>query len=514
MKITKLLLIALLLFDAPTSYSQGARKKVSEEQKAEHLLNRITYGPRSGDTERVMKMGLTKYIDEQLHPERISDKVVEEKLKSIESIHMSNAEIAKLYPPPNVIKKEIKKNQGEAEMSSTNDDKGDIAPDKNDKKEYRKEVKELFDEKGYKRQGELIRDLQQAKIIRATYSERQLQEVMTDFWFNHFNVFMNKGADRMLTTSYERDTIRTNVFGKFETLLLAVAESPAMLYYLDNSMSVSPNFDMQRINKRRAGINPEQMEKIKKRGINENYARELMELHTMGVDGGYTQKDIQEVARCFTGWTIRKPRDGGEFTFAPRLHDQGDKIVLGQKISSGNGMDGKKDGEAVIKMLARHPSTIKFITTKIARKFVSDTPPPSLIEKMSKTYVKSDGDIREVLLTLFNSTEFWAADSYKSKVKSPFEMTISATRSLGADTNGGPAFHQYIAQMGEPLFLAQPPTGYAEHSEHWVNTGGLLTRMNFAIALCNNKIPGTSVDTTKITKNTALNLGSPEFQKQ
>jgi uncharacterized protein (DUF1800 family) len=229
----------------------------------------------------------------------------------------------------------------------------------------------------------------------------------------------------------------------------------------------------------------------KRRGLNENYAREIMELHTLGVDGGYTQKDVQEVARCFTGWTVRYPRGGGQFIFNPRIHDDGEKIVLGHKISAGGG---KKDGETVIKILARHPSTARFISTKLARKFVSDNPPQSLIDRMARTFSRTDGDIREVLRTMLNAPEFWEPENYRAKIKTPFEMTVSAVRAIGADTDGGPAFHRWIQQMGESLFLAQPPTGYPDTAEHWVNTGALLERMNFALALSANRIPGTQAN--------------------
>ncbi|HEX9003435.1 MAG TPA: DUF1800 domain-containing protein, partial [Blastocatellia bacterium] len=297
-------------------------------------------------------------------------------------------------------------------------------------------------------------------------------------------------------------------------LLKATAESPAMLFYLDNWQSAAPNAQvlarrekaLQRLEmrQRRLGGNrgaaDEQMQtmlnnqgKIKKapRGLNENYAREIMELHTLGVDGGYTQKDVQEVARCFTGWTLRNPRAGAEFIFNPNIHDDGEKTVLGKKIPAGGG---QKDGYAVIHLLATHPSTAKFISTKLARKFVNDHPPQSLVDRMAQTFQKTDGDIREVLRTMFNSPEFFAAENYRAKIKTPFEMTVSAVRAVGAETNGGPQFHRWIAQMGEALFMAQPPTGYADVAENWVNAGALLQRMNFALALAGNRIPGTRVN--------------------
>jgi uncharacterized protein (DUF1800 family) len=243
---------------------------------------------------------------------------------------------------------------------------------------------------------------------------------------------------------------------------------------------------------RQAGtLPPVQQPKKQTRGINENYAREIMELHTLGVDGGYTQKDVQEVARCFTGWTLRQPRQGANYYFNEKTHDNGEKIVLGQKIPA-NG--GEKDGELVIRILAHHPSTARFISTKLARKFVSDTPPPSLIDKMASAYLKSDGDLKTVYKVMLTSREFWAPEAFRSKIKTPFEMTISAVRAVGADTTGAPGFHRWIQQMGEGLYLAQPPTGYKDEAEQWVNTGALLDRMNFALALSSNKIPGTKVD--------------------
>jgi uncharacterized protein (DUF1800 family) len=333
--------------------------------------------------------------------------------------------------------------------------------------------------------------------------------------------------------------VRPHVLGKFEDLLKATAESPAMLWYLDNWMSASPNaqlppllnrpgalrqmrndpslgrFDRARLKELREQMqarnqnppaqpgngqqarpnnNPRRMP----RGINENYAREIMELHTLGVDGGYTQKDVQEVARCFTGWTLRNPRINAEFVFSPFMHDDGEKVVLGRKIPAGGGV---KDGYAVIHLLATHPATAKFISTKLARKFVSDTPPPALVDKMAQTFLKTEGDLREVMLTMLNAPEFWSLEVYRAKIKTPFEMTVSAVRALGAETNGNPQFHRWIAQMGEGLFLAQPPTGYPDTSENWVNTGALLNRMNFSLALSANRILGTRVDLEKLAPN-------------
>jgi uncharacterized protein (DUF1800 family) len=489
-----------------TVANKSSLKHLTEEQKAGHLIDRITFGPRPGDLERVMKIGWKKYLEDQLNPDRISDKVVEEKLKSIDSVHMSNRELANNYVRPQVVRKALKSrgidlpgNAGAAGTNGANGANGATGAIQNpqqmeaDARYNRREAMKVLAEMGYKPQQQVVQELQQAKILRAVYSERQLQSVMTDFWLNHFNVYVQKGPVRILATSYERDVISPRVFGKFEDLLRATAESPAMLFYLDNWLSAAPNAKMQERMLRRQGmVNKKgKIPKVSRRGLNENYAREIMELHTLGVDGGYTQKDVQEVARCFTGWTLRTPRAGGEFFFNPNIHDAGEKVVLGQKIPAGGGM---KDGEAVIELLAHHPSTAKFISTKLARKFVSDNPPRALVDMMAKTFLKTDGDIREVLRAMFNSQEFWAPESYRSKIKTPFEMTVSAVRALDGDTNGNQSFHSWMRQMGEGLFLAQPPTGYPDTSEHWVNTGALLERMNFALALSANKIPGTRVD--------------------
>jgi uncharacterized protein (DUF1800 family) len=409
------------------------------------------------------------------------------------------------------------------EVSKTSDANKASTPANNDANpmnnpEYRKAVMEYFKENNLRPAQFLIGELQMSRILRAVYSERQLQEVMIDFWTNHFNVYAAKGADRWLLTSYDRDTIRPHTLGKFYDLLLADAQSPAMLFYLDNFQSVSPNAQVQQqrpgggrgplAQLMRTGNNPQQQQQ--RRGINENYARELLELHTLGVDGGYTQKDVQEVARCFTGWTIFQPRGGaaataalmgrdardnaGKFIFRPGVHDNGEKIVLGHKIPAGGGI---QDGLMVLDIVARHPATAKFIATKLVRRFVSDEPPPALVDRVAQTFSKSDGDIREALRTIFLSPEFNSAPAYRAKVKRPFELAVSAVRTLGADTNGGPQFHQWVARMGQPLYGFQTPNGYSDVAENWVNTGALLERMNFALALVSNRIPGTRVDLSR-----------------
>ena len=316
---------------------------------------------------------------------------------------------------------------------------------------------------------------------------------MTDFWFNHFNVFIGKGADRYLLTSYERDVIRPHALGKFEDLLVATAQSPAMLFYLDNWLSVGPNSDVANgIPKRKqlqlaqaASITADQCSqaKGKRNGLNENYGRELMELHTLGVNGGYTQKDVTEVARVFTGWTLKQPRQGGGFTFEERMHEPGDKIVLGHRIKP----KGEKEGREVLHLLAHNPSTAKFICTKLAMRFVSDDPPPALVDRMAQTFLKKDGDIREVLKTMLHSPEFWAPEAYRAKVKTPLEFVVSAVRASGAEVNDAMPLARQLQNMGMPLYGMQPPTGYSMKADAWVNSSALLGRMNFALALTTGK---------------------------
>ena len=320
----------------------------------------------------------------------------------------------------------------------------------------------------------LARELSEQKLYRAVYSERQLQEVLTDFWFNHFNVYLDKGADRFLVTSYERDAIRPHVLGAFKELLLATAQHPAMLFYLDNWQSVAADAPAGRLRANR------------RRGLNENYARELLELHSLGVDGGYTQKDVVEVARCFTGWTIMAPYRGAAFTFNPRLHDKGEKTVLGIRIPAGGG---REDGLKVIEIIASHPSTARFISTKLAQRFVADNPPAALINTLADTFQKSNGDIKAVMRTLLKSREFWSEAAYKSKVKSPFEMIASALRATDADVTTAIGIANRVGELGQPLYRKQEPTGYSNNSNEWMNSAALLGRMNFAMDLIHNKFP-------------------------
>jgi uncharacterized protein (DUF1800 family) len=342
----------------------------------------------------------------------------------------------------------------------------------------------------------VLGELAEAKLLRAVYSNRQLDEVMTDFWFNHFNVFIGKGPDRYMVSAYERDVIRPHALGKFKDILAATAKSPAMLFYLDNWQSVGPNSELALYGPGRfAGRHgrfprPRPQAKNRPSGLNENYVREIMELHTIGVDGGYTQKDVTELAKVLTGWTIEKPQLGGGFKFNERAHEPGNKYVLGRKI----GEHGEKEGEEMLDVLAHHPATAKFISRKLAMRFVSDNPPQSLVDRMAETFLKKDGDIREVLRTMFHSPEFWAADAYRAKMKTPFEFVASAARASGADIQNALPLVGTLNRMGMPLYAMQPPTGYSMKAEAWVNSSALLNRMNFALQLASGKLPGMSLD--------------------
>jgi uncharacterized protein (DUF1800 family) len=347
--------------------------------------------------------------------------------------------------------------------------------------------------------GVVTSELQQSKVLHAIYSERQLEEVMTDFWFNHFNVYLNKDADQYLTTSYERDVIRPHALGKFRDLVVATAHSPAMLFYLDNWQSIGPNSLAANGGKPpKAGTQPQQQ-----KGLNENYARELMELHTLSVDGGYTQHDVTEVARVFTGWTIQQPELGGGFLFDPRKHEPGDKTVLGTIIKEG----GENEGLQVLDMLSRSPKTAHFIALKLARRFVADDPPEALIARMAQRFQDSDGDIREVLRTMFDSKEFWSPAVYRAKVKTPLEFVASTIRATGSEVNNAQPLVQAVARMGMPLYQMQPPTGYSTMGSTWMNSDALLDRLNFALTLSNGKVGGTKFDASRVLALGVLTSG-------
>ncbi len=613
----------------------------NEPRRAVQALNRLTFGPRPGDVQQVMAMGVDRWIDLQLHPEKISDAAVESRLAAFRTLHMSAKEIAEEFPDNPMIKqimdgkrpmpsdpakravfqvqmarlqekqekKQLRKEEtvaavpasplasdtaktadelsaaasasGDAagasnsltdnsmsasssEMRSSGEPKSmDPAPEPkspgDDAEARRREdrlyadlrIQALIDlppDQRYKKvmamstdeqvafadslrggkgqdfvagmnakqketllamnnpQAVVSDELVQAKLLRAIYSERQLEEVMTDFWFNHFNVFAGKGAERLFLTNYEQDVIRPRALGRFEDLLLATAKSPAMLFYLDNWLSVGPN------SMRALGIpdrpvraygpygrplrfppHPNSKRKANS-GLNENYGRELLELHTLSVNGGYSQRDVTEVAKVFTGWTIEKPNDGGSFKYDPRMHEPGLKFVLGHHIKP----KGEDEGREVLHLLAASPQTAHFISLKLAERFVSDDPPAALVDRMAKTFEKKKGDIREVLATLFHSPEFWADGAYRAKVKTPLEFVASAVRATGADVDDAMPLARRVANMGMPLYGAQPPTGYSMKADTWVSSSALLNRMNFALGLTGGKVQGVKVDAVQL----------------
>jgi len=514
--------------------------ELSADEAIQHALNRLGYGPRPGDVERIKQMGLAKWIDQQLNPNSIDDKAVEARLENYPTLRMSTTKLLAEYPQPKQAAKKEGLSKDEFKEQQMQQRRADMAPEKSAQQnadsagdgESMKDIPSpMKQESGdaatggaggnrlsvdpnavpraiaddSKRPQRVVEELAMAKVTRAIYSERQLQEVMDDFWFNHFNVYAQKGEVKWYLTSYERDVIQPHTLGKFKDLVEATAKSPAMLFYLDNFLSADPRaaqrMAMERAARqaRRGGFGgrrpfpmPQQQGQKKKqeRGLNENYGRELMELHTLGVDGGYTQKDVTEVARCFTGWTIEKPRENAEFKFDERLHDPDTKIVLGKKIHNG----GMGDGKEVIELLAKNPNTAKFISTKLARRFVSDTPPQSLIAKMSQTFQSSDGDIRAVMHTMIYSPEFWSRESFRAKIKTPYELVISAARALGTDVDSPMPLVQWTGRIGEPLYQCQPPTGYSDRADAWVNTGALLNRLNYSLALAGNRVRGSRSD--------------------
>ncbi len=524
----------------PTAADPKASVGLTAERKIIHLLNRIGYGPRPGDIDRLQRAGLDTYIAQQLSPETIDDAATEARLAGLKSLWMSTAERAEKYPERGVIARQLGLRPPATAMPETSPAEPSQAPNtmqtgdsdaRRQQQETSQQISAYYAEHGLNPPQKLLQELQAQKLIRAVYSERQLLELVTDFWFNHFNVFWGKGADRWLTTDFEMHAIRPHAMGKFQDLLRATAKSPAMLFYLDNFLSSSPDAKrpdtagqnqpfpgrVPRFSDSR-GLSGERLESParltsaarenlmgaeqprqmlaqgpskRQPGINENYAREIMELHTLGVDGGYTQQDVQEVARCFTGWTIDQPRRGARFAFRDWMHDNGEKVVLGHKIPAGGGIN---DGETVIDILAHHPSTARFISTKLVRRFVSDTPPPALVDRVAAVYLKTDGDIRDMLRTILTAAEFYAPEAYRAKIKSPLELAASAMRALGGNTDGSPRLAQAVTKMGQALYRYQAPTGYPDRAEQWVNTGALLARLNFALALSANRIPGTVVD--------------------
>jgi len=480
---------------------------LDQERKVIQLLSRITFGPRPGDLERVRDLGLKAFLDEQLHPERLDDSAVKARLASLPTLSKSTGELIRKYPAPNPLQLQ------QARMRMAPDEPGSAGSPAMSAAGM--EATAAMASDGAQ---EVLLELGRKGLLRAVYSPRQLEEVMVQFWLNHFNIFAGKGPDKWMLISFERDTIRPHALDKFEDLLVATAQSPAMLFYLDNWMSSTPtpNAAASLLLRRQEAFgsagrrfggpmmpvglaagrngpgspNGPRGPNGQKRGLNENYGRELMELHTLGVDGGYTQKDVVELARCLTGWTVRRPRDEAEFFFDPGMHDQGPKSLLGHKIAGG----GMEDGQHALHILATHPSTARFVSLKLCRRFVADNPPDSVVERASREFAASKGDVRAVLKAILTSPEFYSEAAYRAKVKSPFEMVASTLRAFGADTDAPRPLIQLMTRMGEPPFQYQAPAGYADRASTWISSGSLLARLNFATAIVANGIPGTRLD--------------------
>jgi uncharacterized protein (DUF1800 family) len=531
-----------------------------------HVLNRITFGPRPGDVEAVEKMGLRPYIEQQLHPETIDDSAVDQEVGQFELLQMSGPELTRLFLEDT---KRFVQKQKELAAANGQAPGGQVpagqAPamtpgQTTDVVSYppmqapggRPGMANMMDEAGKWRSVAAIGQLEQAKLVRAVESQRQLQEVLVDFWSNHFNIDVKKGPCRVLAIGEDRDVIRPHIWGRFRDLLEATAKSPAMLHYLDNATNtvertMSPM--EQRVRARllqlmsgAAGapgesIDPDApMQPKKVGGINENYGREIMELHTIGVDGGYTQKDVQEVARCFTGWTYERALTG-EFIFRPRLHDNGPKVVLGHEIPAGGGI---QDGETVLDILASSPACAHFISRELCQRFVSDDPPAALVDRVAGVFTRTQGDLRQVTEAVLTSPEFLSPQTFGNKIKSPLEFAVSAVRASestllaqqpppwdklvptleGAGVMGrGKAadrlshakrqsLNWHVLELGEPLYACTPPTGYPENSKRWVSPGALIERLNFALALTQQQVSDVRFDTQKILAG--IDLDHPE----
>ena len=470
-------------------------RELLPDEQVQQVLNRLTFGARPGDAERVRAMGVDNWIDRQLHPERIDDARADSLMTHYPVFAMKTPDIIHDYNVVQQLQRQVR-----ADVKDTSENKA----------QARREILANNPQLAQiaRQAQQMVGEVQSAKLARAVVSDRQLDEVMTDFWENHFSVFAGKGQVRLFLTDYDDAVIRPRALGKFRDLLGAVAKSPAMLFFLDNWQSaadsahptlipraVRPGQIPPALRRRLDDATPEQRARIMAqvkaqadRGLNENYARELMELHTLGVDGGYTQKDVQEVARALTGWTFN--RQNGDFVFNPRIHDAGEKTILGHKFPAGHGED---EGERVLDILAAAPQTAHFITTKLARHFVSDDPPKTLVDRCANTFQSTQGDIRETLRCIITSPEFFSRMAYRSKVKTPFEVVASGLRALDAQPDTTPRTAQLVARLGEPIFGHQTPEGWPDRGDAWMNTGAILNRINFGISIAAGQVPGARI---------------------
>ena len=486
--------LALVAQGPRTATRSSGTRELNERQQAQHVLNRLSFGARPGEAEKVLATGVDRWIAQQLEPSRIRDPQVDAVLRSYAHIGKDGAALARAFPPPNLLRARERR---------------DGMTTAADSQEIRRAARASR---------ELVGDILSARVARAVISERQLQEVLTDFWLNHFSVFVGKNQlMRYQLPEYEEQAIRPHVLGRFRDLLGAVARSPAMLIYLDNAQSVadstrpalaSRETAERRLraarravarNDRRGGNRAridtamfDQLMARRPRGLNENYARELLELHTLGVDGGYTQQDVIEVARALTGWSVRPARRGGDggFVFNPAAHDAGEKLVLGHRLPGNRGI---ADGEQVLDIVARHPATARHIAHKLAVRFVSDSPPPALVDRAAQVFQDTDGDLRAVVRSIVTAPEFFSRAAYRSKVKSPFETVVSALRALGARADTTAVTAMLVGRLGQPIFGRQSPDGWPERGSEWMNTGAILNRINFGMGVAANRLPGVNV---------------------
>jgi uncharacterized protein (DUF1800 family) len=484
-----------------------AQAPMTAIDSARHALNRLAYGATPGEIEAVAHDGVLKWVDRQLGFNDVHDPALADLENGFDVLHMSRFEMQELQ----------QKNQTKVQQAQAMGDS--VARQR------------VLDEIRVEQQGDrrslqgLIAQLNTITMVRAVESERQLDEILADFWTNHFNVFINKGQDRSYFADYLDKTLRGHALGKFDDLLIATAKSPAMLFYLDNAESVADGTDQRvaALGRGRGGLqagvgrgrgifpNPrpgvyppnssdatvmtaqQAAQKRAPHGLNENYARELMELHTLGVDGGYTQQDVIAVARILTGWSI--DRKEASYLFRPMAHDYQPKVVLGQKFDGGHAED---EGIRLLKMLAREPATMHHVSAQLCARFVNDVPPDGCIDDAVRAWKKSDGDLREVVRAIIHSPDFWAPVNVQSKVKTPLEFVVSALRAVNGTPDSTPRLAQRVAQLGEPLFQHATPDGYGERQQDWVNSGALLARMNFAVQLASGRMPGASVDLDRV----------------
>ncbi len=530
----------LMAFIQPAPKMPYKKAGLTEEEAALHLLNRFTFGPKPGQVEEVVKQGLENWFLEQLQPVKDNEKV-RVKLSSYTALTMPTDSIVNTYlQPAQLLRLAIAK--GYIDKDSV---------DKTDRPAYREALKKLQADYGFRPLQELQRELINQKVIRAVYSDAQLQEVLTDFWFNHFNVSLTKNQVQQLVLPYERDAIRPNVLNNFSSLLFATAKHPAMLLYLDNALSISNDneyakrqlkaaqriIDLNAAKKMlaAASVSEDSMQKmdamenqmttqIKKRksqGLNENYAREVMELHTLGVNGGYTQSDVTELARVLTGWGVKPMYEEGPlakrfsnispaqltrrglqvedcFLYSGEKHDENAKTILGKTFPANGGYN---EGMEALAMLASHPATARFIATKLAAKFIADEPPTAVVDEMAKTFLASKGDIKEVLLTMVMHPGFWTKAKEKEKIKSPFDLAVSAVRATGTEVAAPYQLFTWSEKMGQKFYFYQAPTGFPDRANFWINTGSLLNRMNFGMAIAAQKIPGFKTNLLALNQN-------------